>query len=722
MKGRFHFMALCFLISAWPGLGDFAVAQDAVPTTASGFLQSHFKILKGRPVARNLQRTSHFFRIDQTADRVQLAIVLDGTESMTKEFEVLLADLTAIASGLRDTFEKKNTPLELALVIYRDTDAPSGSVSIPSKEFIDDIKVFQAVFAEAKVEAGSPNFEERADEGLYRALDELNWAPPNENVTRWILLCGDAPPYPEADSEYEGRGARKDFRPHTTAEIVDLAVAKKVRIHCVQASSGFLGPGGPGRPELVALDPKLVAAAAAAQPFTAKFMGAVAQQTGGNYVNMWNRDAIRAAMDPDNTLMVEMPPIRKQDVEDRSIRPKFGQLPVDAVTVAVLPHSPLPTWKDPPADDSGKPNLSVAVISEIQRVLGSVGNGGLSVISQDKVLPAIEAAEKANNTTENQLAAVALALKADYVIWGSVKELPNQLEFTSGIYQFGTQIEKQTMVADANAEIGQLNIVEQVTRRLCQNASGKLPNARDKAAFADADPRAVTPIARDLQAQRALLAGLAWQERALAYLRPDKETQPADAKLARELLEQAIVQYDQAIRREPDNPFVYMLLSNCYYNLCDYNGTSDEQTQSYINLRKAYDLRDHDAYANTPVKNEIEAFYELFQRKDIATAVSRFENLLTTSRSVRGQFSLRAHWMLAGIRLGDWGVAEAAPQVVNVEKARDHIISILAHWPKSPEAEFYRKHLKLDPANNPLPNVAPSTPSIPLGSDLGSVF
>ena len=723
MKGRFHFIALCFLILAWAELGNFVVGQDkdAVPTTASGFLQSHFKILRGRPVARNLQRTSRFFRIDQTADRVQLAIVLDGTESMTKEFEVLLTDLKDIAAGLRDTFEKKNTPLELALVVYRDTDAPSGSVKIHNNgEFTENIVQFQTIFADAKVEAGSPNFEERVDEGLYQALEKLNWAPPNENVTRWILLCGDAPPYPEDDAEYEGRGVRTDFRPYTTAEIVDLAVRKKVRIHCVQASSGFLGPGGPGRPELVALEPKLVAAAAAAQPFTARFMHAVAEQSGGNYVNMWNPAAIRAAMDPDETLKVEMQPILKQDIKARAVRPKFGQLPVDAVTVAVLPHAPLPTWKDPPADAFGKPNLPVAVTSEIQLVLGTVGNGGLSVISQDKVLPALEAAVKANKTSEeDQLAAVALALKADYVIWGSVNESPTQLKFTSGIYQFGTLIEKQTMAADAKAQIGQLNIVEQVTRRLCQNASGKLPNTRDKAAFTDMDPRAVTPIARDLQAQRALLAGLAWQERALAYLRPDQESQPEDAKLARELLEQAIVQYAQASRREPDNPFAYLLLSNCYYNLGDYNGTSDEQTQSYINLRKAYDLRDHPDYAQppdkpaAPLKQEIEAFYELFQRKDIAASVSRFELLLKTSRSVRGQFSLRAHWMLAGIRLGDWGVAEAAPQVVDVKEARDHIISILAHWPKSPEAEFYRKHLKLDPKYDPLPNTDPSTPSIP---------
>lgn len=722
MKGRIHRAVLCYAILALGGLPSSALSQEAVPTTASGFLQSHFRILRGRPVTRNLQRTSRFFRIDQSADRVQLAIVLDGTESMTKEFEVLLTDLEKIANGLRDTFAKKDTPLELALVIYRDTDAPSGPVSIPSATFTDNIDDFRAAFANAKVEAGSPNFEERADEGLFRALDELNWAPPNENVTRWILLCGDAPPYPEDESEYEGRGSRKDFRPHTTSEIVNLAVAKKVRIHCVQASSGFLGPGGPGRPELVALEPKLVATAAAAQPFTAKFMRAVAEQSGGNYVNMWNPATIRAAMDPDETLKVDMKPIVKRDIDDRTVSPKFGQLPVDAVTVAVLPHAPLPTWKDPPSDKQSVPNLPVAVTSEIQRVLGTVGNGGLSIVSQDKVLPAIATATKSHETIQDQLAAVALDLKADYVIWGTVNETPAQLEFSSGIYQFGSLIEKQTMAAEATAQIGQLNIVEQVIRRLCQNASGKLPNARDKAAFADSDPRAVTPIARDLQAQRALLSGLAWQERALAYLRPDQEPQPEDARLARELLEQAIIQFRQASRREPDNPFSYLLLSNCYYNLGDYNGTSDEQTKAYINLRKAYELRDHENYANTPVKKEIEAFYELLQHKDIPASVARFEDLIKTSRSVRGQFSLRAHWMLAGVYLGDWGVAEAAPGLVDVEKARDHIISILAHWPKSPEAAFYRKHLKLTPEYDPLPNSDPSTPSIPLGSEIPSVI
>jgi hypothetical protein len=48
--------------------------------------------------------------------------------------------------------------------------------------------------------------------------------------------------------------------------------------------------------------------------------------------------------------------------------------------------------------------------------------------------------------------------------------------------------------------------------------------------------------------------------------------------------------------------------------------------------------------------------------------------------------------MLAGIYLGDWGVAQTAPELVDINRARAHIIAILARWPNEPEARFYKKY------------------------------
>ena len=45
------------------------------------------------------------------------------------------------------------------------------------------------------------------------------------------------------------------------------------------------------------------------------------------------------------------------------------------------------------------------------------------------------------------------------------------------------------------------------------------------------------------------------------------------------------------------------------------------------------------------------------------------------------------------IRCGDWGVGE---EYVDPEKAREHLLAILAHWPKSGEAEFIRTKLRWD--------------------------
>ena len=75
-----------------------------------------------------------------------------------------------------------------------------------------------------------------------------------------------------------------------------------------------------------------------------------------------------------------------------------------------------------------------------------------------------------------------------------------------------------------------------------------------------------------------------------------------------------------------------------------------------------------------------------------------YEELCQVTPETPLHTALRAHWMLAGIYSGDWGVAkdEKGKQVIDPAKARTHLIQILAHWNESSEAEFIRRNLRSD--------------------------
>ena len=84
--------------------------------------------------------------------------------------------------------------------------------------------------------------------------------------------------------------------------------------------------------------------------------------------------------------------------------------------------------------------------------------------------------------------------------------------------------------------------------------------------------------------------------------------------------------------------------------------------------------------------------------KNYPAAVEAYEELCQVTPDTPLHTALRAHWMLAGIYSGDWGVAkdEKGKPVIDPAKARGHLIQILAHWNESSEAEFIRRNLRWD--------------------------
>jgi hypothetical protein len=204
----------------------------------------------------------------------------------------------------------------------------------------------------------------------------------------------------------------------------------------------------------------------------------------------------------------------------------------------------------------------------------------------------------------------------------------------------------------------------------------------------------VKAVAANDIARTHLLEGFEALEKALEY--------PVADAAGDQLLAQARQALDLAVKDDLSNPLAELLLANCSYNQFQsaLRAQRPEEAQSHREvfegaLRKAYLFRDESsdfAY----LKQEIEADYALLIEKDYAEAIRAYEHLAGTVEETPLHTAARAHWMLAGIYAGDWGIAQDAADLVDSSKSRAHLVEILAHWENSNEAKFIRKNIRWD--------------------------
>jgi hypothetical protein len=196
-------------------------------------------------------------------------------------------------------------------------------------------------------------------------------------------------------------------------------------------------------------------------------------------------------------------------------------------------------------------------------------------------------------------------------------------------------------------------------------------------------------LSRDLRARRSILSGLYSLEKSLSA--------PAgkDSKSSvLSLLRSALTEFNAASQYDVDNPVVELLLAHTYYNLLALGEAMDVSHRHFLHLQRAYELRSKSDFEATSWPAEIEGYYALLVEKDIVRAVRVFEDVAAKPGRETEMAALRAHWMLAGLYLGDWDSRVFAPGIVNPEMARGHVLAILAQWPQLAEAEFYRQCLK----------------------------
>jgi hypothetical protein len=202
-------------------------------------------------------------------------------------------------------------------------------------------------------------------------------------------------------------------------------------------------------------------------------------------------------------------------------------------------------------------------------------------------------------------------------------------------------------------------------------------------------------LARDTRARRAMLSALYALEKSLAAETPRSSGSDSSGQAdAATLLKSAQSEVQAASDLEADNPAVELLLALVHYNLSQLDESGSDQRQHFEHLQRAYDLRDKAEFAGSAWKQEIEAYHALLMNKDVPTAINAFMAIATEPGRESTNSALRARWMLAGIYLGDWNSRVYSPDIVDVTKAREQVVTILARWPHLPEAEFYQRCMK----------------------------
>ena len=206
--------------------------QDESRTPASLALATMFSPLEvpKRKTMGLLQR--NFLEMASDAEsELELALVIDGTDSMSSELNGVRRSVNRMLSDLR---RFRSEEIRAAVVVYRDHGASSGEFTLVLEEFTADEGVIAEAVGGLRPESGAPFFHELPDVGLHAAITKLAWSD-DPLVTKWILLFGDAPPYDVALKHPDHPTARRRYSDEL---LVSLAQKRGIRINSVLCTSG----------------------------------------------------------------------------------------------------------------------------------------------------------------------------------------------------------------------------------------------------------------------------------------------------------------------------------------------------------------------------------------------------------------------------------------------------------------------------------------------------
>lgn len=661
----FSFVILAFC--GWPRQ-TFAQPDSSVAGVA---LESIFNPRRApEQKTMGLLQRSFLDLVESSQQALEIALVIDGTDSMASDIEAVRKSLRSMVADLRNY---KGDKVSFAIVVFRDSGAPSGEVSLLLNQFTNDVAVVEQAFQRITPESGAPYFPELADLGVHEALSKLNWSDAKD-VTRWLILFTDAPPYDAdfVDTDTDS-GARRRY---DTDLLVDLARREQVQISCVLCTS---------RKEEQAVYEQVL-------DRTRAFMSALATGTDGLMLDLSYPDIRAALVEAAKKQRVEharIGQITREEVEqarqaaeqDKLVTASTGRL-----RVAILPHLPLANMSFDPGEGA------VQLAAELRQKFQLIPR--VEVSSPVDIERALRRLRSANVPEGELLATLAARLRVEYVVWGNYRSALGIVKVQTAIYSPSSESPLVEATSVAQATYPETMLAGDLVTRLVSVASQQ-KRAVELVAAVNVMPGGVTsnreliiPVASSVAARSDLLEGFEALEQALAYA--------IDSDEGGELVNRAATSLAKAAAKDPRNPFAQLLLANCLFNQAQRAATQGNAGQSetamrgYIEaLKRAYSERDNAEHDF--IKQEIEADYDLLVKKDFEAAIRRYQQLAEAKSDSKLHATLRAHWMLAGIRSGDWKVPE---HLIDVKEARVHLIAILAHWPDSSEAQFIKRALR----------------------------
>ncbi len=662
-------------------------AQETAPapsTTASAAtLRSVFSPSRApEQKTMGLLQRSFLDLAEQDGALLQMAIVVDGTDSMTSELAGVRESINAMIEDLK---RYRGDEVEVALVIYRDHNSPSGEVSIPLKSFSRDTAAIAAAVAQISPESGAPFFNELADVGLHATLSELPWSS-DPSTSRWIMMFGDAPPYEESFNNPEFPTARRRY---STELLVAIAARKSIRVNCILCTS-----------DKVVMEPYDKAI-----DQTRTFMNSLASGTDGLMLDLSYpeiRDAIIDAGRKPEPEYVAIDPITRGDLNTMSItavspdgnasdrttaediagitKPAATDAPAtrrEDVRIAVLPHLPL----DQMSFDPSQPAVQVSTI--LRNNFASVP--GVRVVSPIDIQKQLRRM-KADDVDDSQLLrALAARLGVDYVIWGALEPVDATVQTAAYRRTDGNRVVQVSLKGDEGSLTRVLLTAAATSPDEKDGALGGLMKRIEESALSSVLDQ---PLASSDLTRKEVLTGMEALEQAMGL--------PAASKESLALLQKASTSLAAAAASEPRNPLIQWLQSNIAYNVAShYYASGDvavaEQQMKEMGSALARAYRGRREVNVKSLSTEIEADYMLLVARNVPAAVAGYQDMIAPTQPSSTQ--RRGHWMLSGIFAGDWGVDESN---VNPKAARDHIVAILGNWPESPEAELLRRWMRWD--------------------------
>jgi hypothetical protein len=614
-----------------------------------------------------LQRSFLDLAEDETK-RLEVAFVIDYTDSMAKQIEGIRKSVGNMAADLK---AYKGDEVKFSAVVYRDIAAKSGEVQVLSEAFIDDALIIE-LLEKAPVESGEPYFHELVDLGIHEAMTKLRWTE-GDDVQRWLIVIGDAPPL-DANFSEEKTGARRRYEDEI---LIQQALNRGIAINCILCESDF---------EAYA---KVVDKAQ-------RFMNRMSSATSGLMLDLSQpgiQAKLREAVAKPRVKKVHLGLIAKTEVEEirSELAASTGDSPPNMV-IAVLPPTDLPTMNFDPD------NRHFQMSMELSRRLSEVPH---LTIFEDRaaIRTALRRARDRDFTQAQFVQLLRAQMGVDYVIWGEMSPKDNVLGIDIHNATTGELLTQGPRVTGKNIHLASTgDRLDSLAGVALDKMFATVDDPNLVAAYKErtTDPALKgivdsiqQPLSDNEDVCEALNAGFTNLASALEY--------PVGSEAGNALLsaaEKNLLNVTDNLDLRNTNAFY--LLANCYYNQAQGAAANGEE-EAYGAKMKLFKTTLGRAYGQIQgdpkslLEWEIAADYQLHLGKP-SEAIEIYEKLSSGSLAALNA-SRRAHWMLAGIYGGDWGVAE---EFVNPTKARDHLIEILARWPESPEARFIAKSLRWD--------------------------